>query len=607
MKILAIDDNKDSHTIIKALIKDSFPDSLTITALTGLEGLELAFAEDPDVILLDIIMPGFDGFDVCKKLKADEILRDIPVVFLTSLKGEKETRIHALEAGGDAFLAKPIDEIELTAQIRAMVKIKNANSEKRNEKRKLASLVEEQVIEIKKTQTATLNILEDITRENEARKKSETALRESEEKFRTITEQTTDLIALSDINGMITYASPSSMTLFQVPPEEMAGHFFTEFLSESDIPRAMTVFRVMVEGKEIIKDHEFLMKRKDGSFFIGELSGSNFRAGDQYGALVIIHDITGRKQTEEKVRQAQIFLQASIESPKDMIILSIDKNYQYLYFNTVHKNTIQSAYGKDVKTGMNLLDCMTNDDDRRKAKINYDLALNGTSHVTIEEYGDFERCYYETRYNPIYNDNKEIIGATAFSSDITNRIQAELTIRESERRFREMLENVDLVAISLDTNGNITFCNDYCLKLTGWKPEEVMGRNWFEFFIPPESEIENIFFASILNGQMPVHLDNEIVTRDGKLRLISWNNTMLRDLSGAVIGTSSIGVDITERKESEVKILGQLDELQRWQEVTLGRVDRNRQLKHEVNELLVRLGETIRYPSQKSNISDPFQ
>ena len=59
-------------------------------------------------------------------------------------------------------------------------------------------------------------------------------------------------------------------------------------------------------------------------------------------------------------------------------------------------------------------------------------------------------------------------------------------------------------------------------------------------------------------------------------------------------------MDISDRKRTEEKIISQLEELQRWQEVTLGREDRNRQLKQEVNELLVRLGETIRYPSQES-------
>ena len=123
IKILAIDDNRDNLISIKALIKDIMPDAVTLITENGVSGLELAAAENPDVILLDIVMPVMDGFEVCKKLKADKKLSEIPVVFVTALKDDKEARIRALEAGADAFLAKPIDESELNAQINAMVKI----------------------------------------------------------------------------------------------------------------------------------------------------------------------------------------------------------------------------------------------------------------------------------------------------------------------------------------------------------------------------------------------------------------------------------------------------------------------------------------------------
>ncbi|MEI7980162.1 MAG: response regulator [Bacteroidota bacterium] len=143
IKILAVDDNRDNLISLKALIREAFPEATLLTASDGSKGIELAVAEDPDVILLDILMPGMDGFEVCRKLKTGIKLSDIPVVFVTALKGDRESRIRALEAGAEAFLAKPIDESELTAQIRAMVKIKTANTEKRDEKKKLTALVAE--------------------------------------------------------------------------------------------------------------------------------------------------------------------------------------------------------------------------------------------------------------------------------------------------------------------------------------------------------------------------------------------------------------------------------------------------------------------------------
>ncbi len=108
IKILVIDDIQDNVIILNAMIKDAFPEAITLKALNGKTGLELAAKEDPDVILLDIIMPGMDGYKVCQKLKADKKLCDIPVVFVTAIKDTKENRIQALECGGEAFLTKPI-------------------------------------------------------------------------------------------------------------------------------------------------------------------------------------------------------------------------------------------------------------------------------------------------------------------------------------------------------------------------------------------------------------------------------------------------------------------------------------------------------------------
>ena len=302
MKILAIDDNKDSHIIIKALIKDAFPDALTLTALSGAQGLELAAAEDPDVILLDIIMPDIDGFKVCQKLKADNNLREIPVVFLTSLKGEKETRLRALEAGAEAFLAKPIDEVELIVQIRAMLKIKNANIEKRNVKALLVSLVEEQVFEIKETQTAMLNLLEDLTKENEARKKSEDALRESEERYRSVINASPDQITITDLEGHVLMASPMGLTMFGLDQEEvLQGRLITDFLVPEDRERALSNISLMFQGI-MTGPGEYHGLRKDGCVFEIEVNSEFIRGkdGQPMEMVFVVRNITDRKHAEEK-------------------------------------------------------------------------------------------------------------------------------------------------------------------------------------------------------------------------------------------------------------------------------------------------------------------
>jgi PAS domain S-box-containing protein len=127
------------------------------------------------------------------------------------------------------------------------------------------------------------------------------------------------------------------------------------------------------------------------------------------------------------------------------------------------------------------------------------------------------------------------------------------TLQESERRLHELMANVKLITVMLDAEGSILFCNDFLLELSGWRREEVIGRNWFDIFIPDElqDQIREIFNMGIKTDSLPVHQENQIRTRNGETRVILWNNTVLRDLEGNVAGSASIGEDITERKRAE--------------------------------------------------------
>ncbi len=124
-------------------------------------------------------------------------------------------------------------------------------------------------------------------------------------------------------------------------------------------------------------------------------------------------------------------------------------------------------------------------------------------------------------------------------------------LRESERRFRDLLQNVNLISIILDEQGNLIFCNDYLRKLTGWREEEVLGRNWCQLFVPHEEYPPGLFMSQLADQALPAHHQNNILTKSGELRLVSWNNTMLYDPAGKPTGTASIGEDITERARAE--------------------------------------------------------
>jgi len=309
IKILAIDDNPDNLISIKALINEAFPETQIFTSLSGVTGLEIAASEDPDVVLLDVVMPGMDGFEVCKKLKSDKTLKDIPVVFVTATKGDKETRIQALDHGAEAFLAKPIDESELTAQIRAMIKIKAANVEKHNEKQRLEILVNERTQELNRTYVATLNLLDNLKKENLARKKSEAILKESEQFLKEI-----QLIAkLGTYKFDITADKwESSELLDQIlginhdADKTLQG--WTSIIHPEWQEMMTNYFVLEVLGKKIPFNKEYKIIRKNDMVerWVHGFGSLNFDI-ENHPIMMIgaIQDITERKHAEEELLKAK--------------------------------------------------------------------------------------------------------------------------------------------------------------------------------------------------------------------------------------------------------------------------------------------------------------
>ena len=145
--------------------------------------------------------------------------------------------------------------------------------------------------------------------------------------------------------------------------------------------------------------------------------------------------------------------------------------------------------------------------------------------------------------------------------EIAERRRAEEGMEESNRRLSDILSTISLVAVCLDCHGRITFCNDYLLDLTGWSRHEVLGRDWFDLFTPPETRdaLVHLFTAACSQDSISAHHENDIITREGEHRVINWSNTLLRDTKGNVIGTASIGQDVSAKRQTEDAIRSQAE------------------------------------------------
>jgi diguanylate cyclase (GGDEF)-like protein/PAS domain S-box-containing protein len=127
-----------------------------------------------------------------------------------------------------------------------------------------------------------------------------------------------------------------------------------------------------------------------------------------------------------------------------------------------------------------------------------------------------------------------------------------LAALQDAEHFRVLVEDVQLIAVFLDPQGRVAHCNAFLLALTGWSREEVLGCDWFARFVAEDEreELRATFLSRVAPGAIPPVAYNHLVTRRGERRLVRWSNTVLRTPRGEVLGTASLGEDVTDRERA---------------------------------------------------------
>lgn len=211
----------------------------------------------------------------------------------------------------------------------------------------------------------------------------------------------------------------------------------------------------------------------------------------------------------EQLHKTQLLLKASLESPIDIIILSLDTDYKYMYYNQSHYADMKAAYDADVELGNCIFDYMTSKEDIKRIKKNYDKALLGETHTTLEQYGEIDVSYYETIFSPIKNDLQEIIGVSAFARDITERIEdskkiekSEKELQVSEKRYRELVHNLEAGVIVHAADTSIIMNNEKACELLGLSDDEIKGKT----AIDPTWKFVNEDLKTLSLEEYPVNL-----------------------------------------------------------------------------------------------------
>ena len=290
---------------------------------------------------------------------------------------------------------------------------------------------------------------------------------------------------------------------------------------------------------------------------------------DTQGQIVesrsMVVDITERKQAEEEIRRGKILLESSIESPKDMIILSLDREYRYLYFNKTHAESMSHVFGTRPKIGDCIFDHMKGKDDIEKVKEHYDRVFAGEGHIAIEEYGESQlRYYYEIRYNPVYDEKDEIIAVTSFAQNITERIQAEEALRESEEKYRQLFTTVtDAIMLFDAETTEFIDVNDATLSLYGYSREEFLRLRHPDITAEPEASMES--YKKAINGtlaRIPIRYHRK---KDGTKFPVEISTGVLNLGDRQVL--CGVVRDISERKRAEEEKVRLEAKLQRTQKM----------------------------------------
>lgn len=157
---------------------------------------------------------------------------------------------------------------------------------------------------------------------------------------------------------------------------------------------------------------------------------------------------------------------------------------------------------------------------------------------------------------PTEHDDEISVLGESINEMVLSLEQAQKDANRYEQRFQNILENMNLITIILDLEGKLTYCNQYLLDLTGYTREEIYGKDWYPIFVPEiESEpIRSKVYEHAVGQKNYVHGENNIVTKSGEHRLISWSNTPIMDNAGEPIGVASIGEDITIKAKAEAEI-----------------------------------------------------
>ncbi|MFH2075095.1 MAG: response regulator, partial [Pseudomonadota bacterium] len=301
-KILIVDDTPANLQLLTNLLKEQ--GYLAYPASDGELALEFVRFTLPDLILLDIKMPGTDGYEVCRRLKADDQTRSIPIIFISVLENERD-KVEAFQAGSVDYITKPIRSEEVLARVNTHLALRHAQLEleARNAELETARNTLEERVRERSSELEQVNhtLREEINRHIQTLK----ALRESEARYRRIVDTANEGVWVIEPDSQTVSVNGRMAEMLGYTPEEIIGRLFTDFMFEEDIPDHLRQIENRRQG--IGDQYERRLRHREGRT-VWTLASATPLLDEQRGfegSFAMFTDITEHKGAEEALRESR--------------------------------------------------------------------------------------------------------------------------------------------------------------------------------------------------------------------------------------------------------------------------------------------------------------
>jgi PAS domain S-box-containing protein len=391
----------------------------------------------------------------------------------------------------------------------------------------------------------------DITKRKQAESQREAALealKESEEKFRVLSDKSPNMIFIN-VRGRVVYVNRRS--------EEVTGYTAEEFYSEDfnfldlmapehrDLLKAN--FGRHLRGEDIAP-YEYALIAKDGSRLEAIMSSKLIDYGGEIAILGIVTDITKRKRAEEALRESEIKYRSVIENIQDVFYRSDLKGC--LLMGSPSGAKMFGYDSIDEMIGLPLDSFWPDPEERQRllAQIKATGSVKDFEAVLRRKDGTLFNASFTTHF--YYDGHGNLMGTEGIIRDITERKRAEEALYAANETLRALVQSSPLAIIAIDLDGRVTLWNPAAKQMFGWQEREVLGQ-----ILPLISEDKQDEYSMIreraLRGETITDMETRRRKRDGSLVDVSLSTAPLRDAQGHVVGSMALCVDITQRKQME--------------------------------------------------------